>query len=122
MPNFETEKFQAWAGKGHWSNWVRKPERATDLKFLVWQELAELHHTERIGTTNLVNRILPGLDDVGRAYVTIGLNHLRKEGELDGCFIRGAKNPRTFGHKSLLWLNPNHNPETSGIEGLEDIL
>lgn len=122
MLSHETNKFQAWANKGHWTNWTRKPERAADLKFMVWAELTRLHHTERIGTTNLVDRILPGLDDVGRNYVTMGLAHLRKVGELDGCFIRGVKNPRTFGHKSLIWLNPNYNPETAGIEGLEGVL
>lgn len=122
MANSDTAKFQAWAAKGHWTNWVRKPERASDLKHLVQSELGELHPTERIGTTNLVDCILPGLDDIGRAYVTVGLNHLRKTGELEGCFIRGLKNPRTFGHKSLIWLNPNYNPETAGTKGLEDVL
>jgi len=130
MANSETAKFQAWAAKGHWTNWVRKPERAEDLKHLVINELSRLVYTERIGTTNLVDRILPGLDDIGRAYVTVGLNHLRKEGKLNRCYSRGVKNPRTFGHRSLIWHSPlipyvgvdaTEEP-IDGTEGLEDML
>lgn len=131
MPSHDTAKFQAWANKGHWTNWVRKPERAEDLKHLVVNELSRMDRADRLGTTALVDRILPGLDDIGRAYVTVGLNHLRKEGKLDRCFIRGVKNPRTFGHKSLIWLNPTfpyvgfdpeEEPLGDGTEGLEGFL
>ena len=130
MAPSDTAKFQAWANKGHWTNWTRKPERAADLEHLVWNELTRINTKERISTTNLVDRILPGLDDIGRDYVAVGLNHLRKNGKLARCYSRGAKNPRTFGHKSFIWHNPlipyvgadvTEEP-IDGTEGLEDML
>ncbi len=114
----DTEKFQAWADRGHWTNWERRPAQTLDLCHLVEMECMGLGEHEKLGTTQLVDRILPGLDDIGRAYITTGLNYLRKHGELSDCYVRGGKNPRTFGHRSILWVSPIHN----GTIGLEDIL
>lgn len=118
MKNFDTEKFQAWANKGHWSNWERRPSQTEDLRFLVTKALERMGIDEQIGSSQLVDRILPDLNDIGRTYITVGLNHLRKKGLLDGCFIRGPKNPRTFGNPSIIWVNPLRATGTEGLEGV----
>lgn len=119
MPNFDTDKFQAWAAKGHWTNWERRPAQTEDLRHLVVCALRRLKEGEQMGTTQLVDQVLPGLDDIGRAYITVGFNYLRKHNLLDGCFIRGAKNPRTFGNPSIIWMNPDfYSDGTEGLEGL----
>lgn len=113
----DTEKFEAWAAKGHWTNWERRPHQTEDLRQLIVQECRNLGAGEQLSTTQLVTRILPGLSDRARAYITVGLNYLRKQGELVDCYIRGGKNPRTFGHQSIIWVSPD-----DGTVGLEDLL
>lgn len=102
----DTETFQQWANKGHWSNWERKPERAELLRHLVMSHCHKLPTADGIGTTLLVESMLPGLDAVGRVYVTGGLAFLRKHEMIEGFYKRGGKNPRSFGNQSVHWVNP----------------
>lgn len=112
-----TEKFQTWARHGHWSNWERKPDRTEDLRQLIVSTLCEA--AVPLSTTQLVDAILPGIDYVGRIYVSGGIQYLRKHGKLNGFWSRGKPNGRTFGHASIIWgiIEP-----ADGAAGLEDVL
>src|SRR5260221_7661951 len=109
--------FDRWAIRGHFTDWMRKPERRMELVHEVKRICDVLDLDARLNTTQLIGLIgVSNADKKTYHYVRLGLSWIRKHKIIEGYWMPGPKTNFTFGKPSVIWVNPKS--ATAGLEGV----